>query len=74
MLLYLGNILSKKIRKLLRVMALLGVRDVILDFTKNRKLKIALARVVKLTEKKRLKICIFKYGLLMLMTSYLVAI
>lgn len=73
MLLYLGNILSKKIRKLLRVMALLGVRDVILDFTKNRKLKISLARVVKLTEKKRL-ICIFKYGLLMLMTSYLVAI
>lgn len=55
-------------------MALLGVRDVILDFTKNRKLKISLARVVKLTEKKRLKICIFKYGLLMLMTSYLVAI
>lgn len=74
MLLYLGNILSKKIRKLLRVMALLGVRDVILDFTKNRKLKISLARVVKLTEKKRLKICIFKYDLLMLMTSYLVAI
>lgn len=55
MLLYLGNILSKKIRKLLRVMALLGVRDVILDFTKNRKLKISLARVVKLTEKKKVK-------------------